>query len=296
MNLENVDAVLERAHFELYRDNYAGALDLLAKGRDICPDPRYGVLMTDITQWLRHLDTRDAYASAYERYYRDVRRKHGFRRVEEFIRTWSGRRTRRMVERCALDPEFRLLEQEVVGSGAREVFEAGYGEGRLALTLAARHPDVCVTGVEVSHTNARRAMRLNRFRNATLHEGLLEEADRVVPPGSMDLAYAFAVLEHVRDVDESVEAILGLLRPGGRFCFVVPMNDFEVLRTTPRFAPRGGMAGHVRLFTDFGLKTRFGHFPGFRLERVGGRWRPDRYPEGFAPLRFGSFFVAFSKP
>jgi hypothetical protein len=30
--------------------------------------------------------------------------------------------------------------------------------------------------------------------------------------------------------------------------------------------------------------------------KLPGRWRPDRYPETLAPVRFGSFFVDFFKP
>jgi len=74
----------------------------------------------------------------------------------------------------------------------------------------------------VSPTNLRLARRTNRFSHAEFRLGLLEERPGYWHTGSFDLAYAFAVLEHVRDVEEAVAAMLRMLRPGGRLCFVVP--------------------------------------------------------------------------
>ncbi len=201
-----------------------------------------------------------------------------------------------MVGRYAKHPEFQLLEREVLASRAERVLDAGSGEGKMALTLGARHPEIRVDGVEVSGTNVRIAKRLNGFPNLAFHEGLLEEMDQWFKPGSFDLAYCFAVLEHVRDVDEAVTTILKVLRPGGRFCFVVPMNDLKAVGPIPDFAPPDGTLGHVRLFTEGKLRKQFGGYPGFSLQKVRGEWPPNRYPECFVPVEFGSFFVAFSKP
>jgi 2-polyprenyl-3-methyl-5-hydroxy-6-metoxy-1,4-benzoquinol methylase len=43
--------------------------------------------------------------------------------------------------------------------------------------------------------------------------------------GSFDLVYSFAVLEHVRDVAETVRSIETVLRPGG--LLVVPMHELR---------------------------------------------------------------------
>lgn len=176
------------------------------------------------------------------------------------------------------------------------MLDAGCGEGRVALTLGARHPRTFVDGVEVSATNVGIARRLNRFPNVTFHHGLIEELDRWSPPGAFDLAYAFAVLEHVRDVDEVVKTVLRALRPGGRFCFVVPMNGFAVTGPLPAFRPKDGVAGHVRVFTEASLWERFGGEKDFVLEKILAlRWRPGIYPSTLQPTEFGSFFVAFAK-
>ncbi len=74
------------------------------------------------------------------------------------------------------------------------------------------------------------------------------------------MVYSFGVLEHVRDVDWAVSAALKMLRPGGRYCAVVPMNEFRATR-----------------------------------KACGREWRPGRYPDAIEPVEFGAFFVAVSK-
>jgi SAM-dependent methyltransferase len=291
-----VDAVIQDVRLELWRDNFAGALEILETANRRHPDPLLAAEAGEIRSWLNHLRTREAYVTAYERYYRTVRQPTGFKRLDRELRTFLGRRTRKMVERTARHPEFLLLEREVLALRPARALDAGCGEGRIALTIGARHPQTRVDGIEISTTNVDIARKLNRFPNVTFHHGLLEEVERWCPPGSVDLAYAFAVLEHVRDVDGVVNGILQSLRPGGRFCFVVPMNEFIITGPIPPFHPHDGVAGHVRAFTEAGLRGRFGGYKDFVLEKVPAeRWRVGTYPPCFAPREFGSFFVAFSK-
>ncbi len=291
----DTSGVIQQARLELYRDNLEGALELLDTAYDVFPSPRYSALAARIRAWLSHLQSRETYAAAYERHYRGARRGRGARELERWFRTVIGRRTRKIVTRCAAHPEFRLLELEVTGLGARRVLDAGCGEGRMALTLASRHPAVRVDGVEVAPTNVGIARALNRFPNCTFHEGLIEEADRQFRPDSFDLVYAVGVLEHVWDVGETVSALLKLLRPGGRICLVVPMVELAATGPLPDFTPEN-TACHVRAFTEGGLRERFGRFPDFAILKLPVRWRPDRYPQTLAPVRFGSFFVGFFKP
>jgi 2-polyprenyl-3-methyl-5-hydroxy-6-metoxy-1,4-benzoquinol methylase len=288
--------VLQRVRLELYRDNLAGALRLLAEADAVTsatPDLPYRRRAEQIRSTLRHLESRQAYARAYEAFY--ARKKGGFslRRIERAIRMLVGRRARSIVRHVAGDPEFHLLERELLFDDARQVLDAGCGEGRIAITLASRHPRVRVVGIEVSPTNIRLARRTNRFANAEFCLGLVEESPSLLTPGSFDLVYAFAVLEHVRDVEEAVAAMLRMLRPGGRLCFVVPMNEFEARGPLPDREPDDGVAGHVRVFTETELRAAFGHRRGFALSKLPGTL-PAYYPETLVPREFGSFFVAFS--
>jgi 2-polyprenyl-3-methyl-5-hydroxy-6-metoxy-1,4-benzoquinol methylase len=293
---EEIEAVIQRARLELYRDNLSGALEILERGRDGRADDRLAQEMQGIRSCLAHLGSRDAYARAYEDYYRERKARPGLKLLEREIRTLFGRRTRRMVRRYADYPEFRLLEREVLVLGATRVLDAGCGEGRVALTLGARHPGLRIEGVEVTETNVRIARRLNRFPNIAFHRGFIEDAAQLLPPGSFDLAYSFAVLEHVPDVDATVGAIFAMLRPGGRLCVIVPMNEFSVTGPLPAYVPPDGIAGHVRVFTEADLEKRFGRFPGFVVMRLPGAWRSGRYPDAIRPKEFGAYFAAFSRP
>lgn len=289
-------SVLQQAELELWRDNIEGAIDLLARAHALAPDPRYAARVEEIRSWLRHLESREAYAAAYEDYYRQRKGRLGFKRLERDVRILLGRKTQKTLRRVREYPEYRLLEREVIEQRPEHVLDAGCGEGRIALTLGHRFPAIKVMAVEVSATNVGIARRLNRFGNVTFEHGLVEDVIAHVPPASFDLIYSFAVLEHVPDVETTVAALLRALRPGGRFCFVVPMNELTATGPVPAFQPHDGVAGHVRAFAEGGLRERFGRLPDFSLTKLAGRWRPERYPTTIAPLEFGAFFVAVSAP
>jgi SAM-dependent methyltransferase len=124
---------------------------------------------------------------------------------------------------------------------------------------------------------------------------LIERFSEQTAPESFDLVYSFAVLEHVADLDDVIGRILRLLNPGGRFCFVVPMNELTAVAPLPPFVARHGMLGHVRCFSEASLRSSFGDYRDFELVKLPSPWRPERYPAGIVPVEFGAFFVAFSK-
>jgi SAM-dependent methyltransferase len=291
-----VDSVLQQVELELWRDNIDGALGLLARANALTPDHRYAARAEEIRSWLLHLKTDEAYAAAYEDYYRRSKRRLDLKRLERDVRILLGRKTRKTVRRVAEYPEYQLLEREVIERRPENVLDAGCGEGRIALGLGHRFPSIGITAVEVSDTNVGIARRLNRFRNVTFRQGMVEDVIARMPPASFDLVYSFAVLEHVRDVATTVAALLRSLRPGGRFCFAVPMNELVAVGALPAFQPLAGVAGHVRVFTEAGLRERFGNLPDFSLTKLPGRWRPGRYPATIAPVEYGAFFVAVSAP
>ena len=190
----DIEGTIQKVRLELYRDNLEGALEILREAYDTFPVPRYSAEAAKIRGWLGHLQTREAYVAAYERYYRSVKRGPGLQMLDRAFLTLTGRRTRRMVERCARNAEYRLLEHEAIHGGATRVLDAGCGEGRVALTLGARHPGIRVAGLEVSRTNVRIARRLNRYTNVAFHEGLIEEAGDHFHYDTFDLVYSFGVL------------------------------------------------------------------------------------------------------
>ena len=289
------DPLLQQVQLLLYRDDLRGALALLDEAYARTANPVYEAHATRVRGWTEHLRSREAYANAYEAYYYGLKGRRTLKHLERDLRVLLGVKTRKVVHRIAKDTEFKRLEREVHAFRPARVFDAGSGEGRVALTLAARHPSLQVDAIDVSPTNVRLSSRMNRFRNLRFHCGLIEDAERLLPPGAVDLAYSFAVLEHVRDVDEVVAAIMARLRPGGRFCFVVPMNEFTVNGDLPDCQHNDGVAGHVRVFSEALLRERFARLPDFTIEKIHGAW-PNDYPAALTPVAFGSFFVAVTKP
>jgi SAM-dependent methyltransferase len=291
----DVDATMQAVRLQLFRENIGGALDLVEAAHAAHPDPRYAEQAAKIRGWLSHLGSREAYLAAQEEQYRRLRWRAGIKLLEKRIRILLGRKTKKMVERRGRNPEFVELAREIAAVAPRRVLDAGCGEGGVAMTVAARHPTTRVEGVEASAVNVRLARQLNRYDNAGFRQGLAEEVHLAFAPGSFDLAYSFAVLEHVRDVDATIASIMTVLRRGGRFCFVVPMHEFRVIAPLPEYTPIHGYADHCRVFTEAELLARFGKEPDFRLVKIPGRYKPGEFPAALEPVEFGSFFVVLGK-
>jgi SAM-dependent methyltransferase len=296
LDFADVDGVIQRARLELYRENIGGALTLLESAGAANPDPRYTAEAEGVRSRLAHLASREAYLAAQEGQYRGLRGRLSPRYLEKQFRTLIGRRTRKLVERRARHPEFQLLEREIVATRPARVLDGGAGEGGVALAVGARHPEIRVEGVEASATNVLLARRLNRFANVAFRHGLLEEVHLLFEPASFDLVYSFAVLEHVRDVEATLRSIFTVLRPGGRFCFGVPLVEFAAKGPLPPYTPLHGYCDHVRSFTERELRERFGGFEGFVLQKIVSPEKPHKIPPFLIPVEHGAFFVAVTAP
>jgi len=286
---------MQAVRLQLFRENIGGALELVQAAHAAHPDPRYAEQAAKIRGWLSHLGSREAYLAAQDAQYQRLRWRLGLKLLEKRIRILLGRKTRKMVERRTHNPEFVELEREIGAVAPRRVLDAGCGEGGVAMAVAARHPTARIEGVEASAVNVRLARQLNRYPNAGFRQGLAEEVHLAFPPASFDLAYSFAVLEHVRDVDATIASIMSVIRRGGRFCFVVPMHEFRAIGPLPEYAPIHGYADHCRVFTEAELIERFGKEPDFRLVKIPGRCKPGEFPAALEPIEFGSFFVVVGR-
>ena len=296
VDFSDVEGTIQRGRLELYRGNIQGALAAVDAAAVAHPDPRYVTEADGIRRHLVHVQSREAYLAAQEARYHRPRGRLSLRYLETQLRMLTGRKTRKLVARRADKDEFRLLEREIAALRPTWVLDGGSGEGGVALALAARHPELRVEAVEASATNVRMAHRLNRFANVGFQQGLLEEVHSRFPRSSFDLVYSFAVLEHVRDVEATLRSIFGVLRPGGRFCFVVPMIDLAANGPLPPYEPPHGHRGHVRAFTEPELRGRFGGGPGFTLEKIPAVEKPHTLPPFLVPIEVGAFFVAMTVP
>ena len=294
MDPKNYDGVMQAVRFQCYRENIYGALELVESAHAQHPDPRYAAEAARIRSWLSHLDSRDAYIGAQESQYRRLRWRASLKLLEKRIRMALGRKTRKMVERRGRNPEFQELDRDIAVVKPARVLDAGCGEGAVAMAVAARYPAARVEGVEVAASNVAIARKLNRYPNVAFREGLAEEVHTLFPAGAFDLAYSFAVLEHVRDVEGTIRSITTVLRPGGRFCFVVPMHEFRATGPLPEYTPVHGYADHCRVFSERELHERFGREKDYRVVKIPGRWKAAEFPSTLAPVEFGSFFVSYT--
>jgi SAM-dependent methyltransferase len=294
MDPKHYDSVMQAVRFQCYRENIGGALELVESAHAQHPDPRYAAEAARIRSWLTHLGSREAYIGAQESQYRKLRWRAGLKLLEKRIRMALGRKTKKMVERRGRNPEFQELERDIQAVKPARVLDAGCGEGAVAMAVGARYPSARVEGVEVAAANVALACKLNRFANVGFREGLAEEVHTLFPAGSFDLVYSFAVLEHVRDVEGTIRSITTVLRPGGRFCFVVPMHEFRATGPLPEYTPIHGYADHCRVFSEHELHERFGREKGYRVVKIPGRWKADEFPATLEPVEFGSFYVSFT--
>ena len=97
-------------------------------------------------------------------------------------------------------------------SGGEQLFEYGCGAGRIL--NAAIEAGYRATGVDISPTMIEHCRRL--VPGAAVYD--LEEGRQAIADGSADVAYSFAVLQHIGTLSSYVEAlgeIARVLRPGG---------------------------------------------------------------------------------
>ena len=190
---------------------------------------------------------------------------------------------RRPVEASAGGRELRLDEVDrplelVPGRGAWEV-ELGFGKGRFLLARAGAAPERRFLGVEVACEYYRRVVRAARRRG--LQNLLLLRGEALFLLAAV-LPRGFAATLHVYFPDpwpksrhhkrrlfdpESVDLVVGLLRPGGRLCFATDHLEYG--------------AEVAQLLVSF---------PGLAVERLDGPW-----PEG-ARTSYEAKYLAEGRP
>ncbi len=117
-----------------------------------------------------------------------------------------------------VDPEYTeqilpLIVSEVGGSD--RVLDVGTGEGQVARALT--EVGCRVIGLDPFDAQVHEARR----RGGGVSYALAEAAHLPVADGSMDAVVACLVFEHIDDVDGAIAEVARVLRPGGRFLFLL---------------------------------------------------------------------------
>jgi len=102
-------------------------------------------------------------------------------------------------------------------AGAARVLDVGCGEGQVSRLAAARLGTDLVVGVDPTHAQVVEAHR----RGGLVSYGRADAAALPFSDGSFDAAVACLVFEHIDEVDRAIAEVGRVLRPGGRFLFLL---------------------------------------------------------------------------
>jgi ubiquinone/menaquinone biosynthesis C-methylase UbiE len=113
-----------------------------------------------------------------------------------------------------------LIQEFGLPPGAK-VLEYGCGVGVFTEAMKRALPQLEVHGCDISATGVRKAS--NRCPDIPFH--LLGQSDLTALRGQFDVIYTHHVLEHVTDLDQALDTIAQLLKPGGRVLHIVPCSN-----------------------------------------------------------------------
>jgi SAM-dependent methyltransferase len=129
-----------------------------------------------------------------------------------------------------------------------DVVDIGCGAGNVCRAMAQARPDLHVHGVDISEG----ALEIAR-RSAPHVDFQLAQAGRLpFADESMSAAFMFDVLEHLEDPAATLREIRRVLRPGGMFHIVLPLEvqpwTFYRLVTRLGWKAKLHHCGHIQLF------------------------------------------------
>jgi len=147
------------------------------------------------------------------------------------------------------------------------ILDLGCGDGKLT-TIAYHNPlteDINLIGIDIDINETRQAARYSIYKQ--VHT--CSAANIPEPVGSIDHVISNSVLEHIKDIEDTIEGITKLLRRGGTFTFTVPSPGFHLSLRGPI------LPGISRMKYLDEMDMRLGHYRYFNLDQ----WRGllDRY-------------------
>jgi len=131
-----------------------------------------------------------------------------------------------------------------------KVLDVGCGAGQVAKAVKRERPDLEVLGCDVSRAAIAAASGSPQgvdFRLSTAER--LPFAD-----GELDFVWIFDVLEHVDDPERVLREVARVLKPGGGFHIVLPLEGqprtlYRLVGTGTRWTAKVRHGGHIQIFS-----------------------------------------------
>jgi SAM-dependent methyltransferase len=168
----------------------------------------------------------------------------GVARREDWDRYWSAYAASNALNPAQAYRRELILDRLALGAapGPARVLEIGSGQGELSREIRDRHPDVELTGIDLSPTGLEVARR--KVPGARFLEQDLMDPPRPEIAGWATHAICSEVLEHVADPVIALANVRGALAPGGRLIVTVPAGPMSAFDKH---------IGHLRHFTPASL-------------------------------------------
>jgi SAM-dependent methyltransferase len=142
-----------------------------------------------------------------------------------------------------------LLEDLALRSG--KVLDVGCGAGSVAKAVKAARPDLEVFGCDMS----RSALEVAGSPEAGGVDFRLATAERLpFADGEMDFVWIFDVLEHVESPEAVLAEVHRVLKPGGGFHIVLPLEGqprtlYRLVGCGTRWTAKVRHGGHIQVFS-----------------------------------------------